>query len=150
MSKELPVKSAVLYTLEALCHAVETYTSPMKNPLSDAYAFSALCIIRDNLHKSIKFAEDKKIRLALANASLLSSIAFINTEPTISHVLSDVLAEKYGVSHEEAICIIFTSFLNNNFSSTMNTLASFCFHLQDLRFTPTLCLMNVAESSCLW
>lgn len=115
VSKELPVKSAVLYTLEALCHAVENYTSPMKNPLSDAYAFSALCIIRDNLHKSIKFAEDKKIRLALANASLLSSIAFINTEPTISHVLSDVLAEKYGVSHEEAICIILPHFLEQQF-----------------------------------
>ncbi len=114
VSKELPAKAAVLYSINALCHAVETYTNPMKNPLSDAYAFSSLCIIRDNLHKAIKFGKDKRVRLALANASLLSSIALMNYKPSLTHVLADILEENYGVSHEEAISIILPHYLDQS------------------------------------
>ena len=49
MTMTLPKKAAASTGIDALCHAIEAYTCIQKNPLSDAYAISAIKIIMDNI-----------------------------------------------------------------------------------------------------
>jgi len=104
-----PITMALCLT-DAVCHAIETYTSPVRNPLSDAYAFASLGLIRDNIHKALKSGKDKKAGLSILNAMLLSGLAFRNCfgncRQSLSHILAGVLEDSYGVSHQEAVAII--------------------------------------------
>lgn len=68
MTMTLPKKATASTGIDALCHAIEAYTCIQKNPLSDAYAISAIKIIMDNIEIAVKNGENKKARLSMANA----------------------------------------------------------------------------------
>ncbi|NMA65839.1 MAG: iron-containing alcohol dehydrogenase [Clostridiaceae bacterium] len=112
LGKDQPPKVIALCSIDAICHAVATFINPMKNPLSDAYAFSSLNLIRDNVHKALKSGKDKRVNLSILNAFLLSSLAFTDSNLSLSHLLSGVLENCYKISHQEIIAIIFPHILN--------------------------------------
>lgn len=53
MTMSLPKKATASTGMDALCHAIESYSCIQKNPMSDSYAISAISLIRDNLFKVI-------------------------------------------------------------------------------------------------
>ncbi|NLM75047.1 MAG: iron-containing alcohol dehydrogenase [Clostridiaceae bacterium] len=114
LAKDQPPKITALCLIDAICHAVETYISPLRNPLSDAYAFSSIGLIRDNIHKALKSGKNKKVSLSILNALLLSSLAYRNSRQSLSHILSCVLEDCYKISHQEVIAIIFPHLLNQS------------------------------------
>ncbi len=107
-------RDTVLSALDILCHGIETYTCLQKNPLSDAYAFSAISLVRENLSKAVKFKRDRKAHHALANAAVLSGIAFLNSKAGIAHALAYGLESFCKISHGEAIGIVLTHCMDNN------------------------------------
>ena len=115
LTKDLSPAMTVLSAMDTLYHAIETYTGRNKNPVSDAFAFSAISLVGNNLHKALKVGKDKLARLALANASLLSTMASEDSlQNGFCHVLAKALEEKYGVSHETAIGILLPHYLELN------------------------------------
>jgi len=70
MTESLPPRLTASTGMDALVHAVEAYTCIQKNPLSDAYAFTAINLIRQYLPRAVQDGSDKEARLAMANASL--------------------------------------------------------------------------------
>ena len=54
MTLTLPKRITASTGMDALCHAIEGFTCLQKNPMSDAYAISAIEIIRDNLIKAVE------------------------------------------------------------------------------------------------
>lgn len=108
------VRHTVLSALVTLCHAIEAYTCMQKNPLSDAYAFSAVNLIRENLPKAVKNGKDRKTHHALANAAVLSRIAILNSKAGISLALAYSLEAFCKISHGEAIGIVLPHCMDNN------------------------------------
>jgi len=78
MTLTLPKKTTASTGMDALCHAIESYTCLQRNPMSDAYATAAIEIIRENLVNAVKNGNDKKVRIAMANASLMAGVSFSN------------------------------------------------------------------------
>ncbi|MGM0418934.1 MAG: iron-containing alcohol dehydrogenase, partial [Thermodesulfobacteriota bacterium] len=52
MTQTMPAKITAATGMDAMTHAVEAYTCLQKNPVSDAYAFSAIKLIKSNLLKA--------------------------------------------------------------------------------------------------
>ena len=70
MTLSLPPAITSATVMDALSHSVEAYTCLAKNPLSDAFARSAIELMRCNLFKVMDQPDDKEGRLSLAVARL--------------------------------------------------------------------------------
>lgn len=106
MTMSLPAKVTAATGMDALCHAIESYTCLQKNPLSDSYATAAINLIRENLIEICKNGNDKKRRLAMANASLMAGVSFSNSMVGIIHAIGHALGGVSRVPHGEAMAIL--------------------------------------------
>lgn len=106
MTMTLPKKITASTGMDAFCHAIESYTCLQKNPMSDAYSTAAMELIRDNLIKAVKNGNDKKVRLAMANASLMAGVAFSNSMVGIIHAIGHSLGAVSRVPHGDAMSIL--------------------------------------------
>ena len=106
MTLTLPKKITASTGMDALCHAIESYTCLQKNPMSDAYATAAIEIIRDNLVNAVKNGNDKKIRLEMANASLMAGVAFSNSMVGLIHAIGHSVGAVSKVPHGDAMSIL--------------------------------------------
>ena len=77
----------------ALSHAVEAYTGADKNPLADAYAYTAIQLIMEHLVNVIRNQRDRNGRLSLANAHAMAACAFSNVAPGVAHKLGKVMGD---------------------------------------------------------
>lgn len=104
MSLPPPITSAT--AMDALSHAVEAYTCLAKNPLSDAYARSAMELMRDNLFLVMDQPHDEKGRLSLAVAANLAGVAFSNAMVGMVHTLGHSVGAVCGVPHGTCMAIL--------------------------------------------
>lgn len=114
LALNLSLRDTVLSALDTLCHSIEAYTSVKKNPVSDAYAFSAIKLAAESLPMIIKKCRDKKARYGLSNGALLSGMGFLNSKGGISHAIAKGLTECCRVSHPEAVSAILPYCLEHN------------------------------------
>ena len=106
MTVTLPKKATASTGMDALCHAIESYSCMQKNPISDAYAVTAIKLINENIEKAILSGNDKKVRLSMANASLMAGIAFSNSMVGLVHAIAHSLGAVCHVPHGDAVSII--------------------------------------------
>ncbi len=123
MTLTLPPHITAATGIDALSHAVEAYTCLQKNPLSDAYAFTAIQLIQENLVNVVKNPQDKDGRLALANAACMSGAAFSNSMVGMVHSLAHATGAVAHVPHGVAINIFLPHVLEYNLSKIVAWLA---------------------------
>ncbi len=114
MTETLPPKLTASTAIDALVHAIESYTSLQKNPISDVYALSAIKLIVNNLSVVLKNAKNKEARLNLANASTLAGIAFSNAMVGIVHAVGHSCGGVCGVPHGNAMACLLTACMQFN------------------------------------
>ena len=85
--------------LDALCHAIESYTSKKAQPLSQSFSISAIKKILKYLPIAYDNGLDEKAREQMAIASLEAGIAFNNASVTIIHGMSRPIGALYHVPH---------------------------------------------------
>lgn len=102
--------------MDALTHAVEAYSCLQKNPLSDAYAVTAIKLIREYLIPVVKNGKDESLRLALANASLLAGCAFSNSMVGIVHGIGHACGGIAHIPHGNAMAILLPHGMEYNFN----------------------------------
>ncbi|HDP80868.1 MAG TPA: iron-containing alcohol dehydrogenase, partial [Spirochaetes bacterium] len=93
MLKKVSDKELVNSSMIALTHAVESCAEEVSNPLADAYALSAIQYISENLANVVKSPNDRKGKIALANAYAMAGIVFANSAAGPAHFLSLACAE---------------------------------------------------------
>lgn len=76
--------------IAAFGRTLEAYIAPDKNPFMDAYAFTAMRFIRENLALAVKKRCNKKESLAVANAVAMSGCVISNTDQNVLHRLGQV------------------------------------------------------------
>ncbi|MDD2283329.1 MAG: iron-containing alcohol dehydrogenase [Eubacteriales bacterium] len=106
MTTTLPPRLTASTGIDALSHAVEGYTCLQKNPLSDAYAFAAINLIREYLDLAVEKGTDAKARLAMANASMLAGVAFSNSMVGLVHAIGHACGGVSQVPHGDAMGIL--------------------------------------------
>ena len=98
-SKSAP-KSVTSHTgIDALCHAIESYTSRKSQPLSDTFALSAIKRIFNNLQKCYDNGDDVDARVQMSLAALEAGISFNNSSVTIVHGMSRPMGALFHVPH---------------------------------------------------
>ena len=105
MTQSLPPKITVMTAMDALTHAIEAYLGLAKNPMSDAYAVSAIRLIADNLLAVLDTPTDSEKRLALAQASTMAGIAFSNSMVGLVHSLGHATGAVCGLPHGQCMSI---------------------------------------------
>ncbi|MGN1480565.1 iron-containing alcohol dehydrogenase [Porcipelethomonas sp.] len=85
--------------LDALTHAVESYTSRKAQPLTDAVAVSAVKRIFKYLPRAYKDGSDKKAREEMSVAALEAGIAINNASVTIVHGMSRPIGANFHIAH---------------------------------------------------
>lgn len=94
-----PPKITAATGLDALCHAVESYTSKKAQPLSKSFSVSAIKRILKYLPIAYKNGADVKAREQMSIAALEAGIAFNNASVTIIHGMSRPIGALYHVPH---------------------------------------------------
>ena len=85
--------------MDALCHAIEAYTSRRAQPLTDTFALSAIKKIHKNLPLCYADGKNVEARLAMSIAATEAGIAFNNASVTIVHGMSRPIGALFHIAH---------------------------------------------------
>ncbi len=88
--------------IDALCHAIESYTSKRSRPFSEMLALEAIHILAHYLAKAVKDPGNIKIRSYCSYASLLAGVAIAQTGTTLIHGMGYKLSTYLGITHGRA------------------------------------------------
>lgn len=85
--------------LDALTHAVESYTSRLAQPLTDTLAVSAVKRIMVNLPRAWRDGQDLEARGQMALAALEAGVCITNASVTLVHGMSRPIGALFHVPH---------------------------------------------------
>lgn len=95
--------------VDALCHAVEAYTSRKAQPLSDVFALSAIKRIYKNLPLCYSDGKNMEARMEMALGATEAGIAFNNSSVTIVHGMSRPIGALFHIAHGVSNAILLPS-----------------------------------------
>ena len=95
----LPPHPTAATGIDALCHAIESYTSIKASPMSEVMSLEAIRLISDNLRTAVHDGTNLEAREAMLLGSLYAGLGLANAGVTAVHSLSYPLGGKYGISH---------------------------------------------------
>lgn len=98
--------------VDALCHAVEGYTSNKSQLLSDSFALSAVKRIFTYLPIAFYEGKNEEARVQMAVAALEAGIAFNNASVTLIHGMSRPIGALFHVAHGLSNAILLKECLN--------------------------------------
>lgn len=113
----LPKQITATTGMDALCHAVEAYTSNNANNYSDAMAEKAIELIGKNLVQTYHNGEDLLARENMMLASHMAGIAFANAGVTAVHAFAYPLGGMFHVPHGMANSLMLPVIIKYNASS---------------------------------
>ncbi|MDM5337427.1 iron-containing alcohol dehydrogenase [Fictibacillus enclensis] len=99
----LPMEVTAATGMDALTHAIESYTSKTSNSASKALALYAIGMIRENIEKAYFIGTDIQSRENMLVASMLAGAAFsqsrLGNVHAISHTFSGVFNVPHGIAN---------------------------------------------------
>lgn len=102
----LPPSITAATGLDALVHAIESYTSKAANDITKTLAREAIRKIGKYLRIAVYNGEDRIAREEMLMGSLLAGLAFNNTRLGNCHAMSHPISAVYGVAHGVANAVI--------------------------------------------
>lgn len=119
----LPPKITASTGMDALCHAIEGYSCMQKNPLSDAYAITAITLIMENLELVCKEPSNINARNNMAIASCLAGLSFGNSMVGGVHAIGHSLGGVCHIAHGDAMAILLPYVMEYNKEKLCNIYA---------------------------
>lgn len=99
LTLSLPPAPTAQTGLDALCHAIESYTSINSSPTSEMFSLEAIALIAENLRTCVHDGKNLAAREQMLLGSLYAGIGLANAGVTAVHSLSYPLGGKFGVGH---------------------------------------------------
>ncbi len=110
---KLPSRMVAATGMDALCHAVESYTSQAAQPVSDALNLHAIRLIGEHLRPAVANGNLADLS-GMAMASMLAGMGFNNTRTTLVHAMSHAVTGHAHVPHGIANAILLPHVLEFN------------------------------------
>ncbi|WP_134701144.1 iron-containing alcohol dehydrogenase [Ammoniphilus sp. YIM 78166] len=95
----LPQSITAATGMDALTHAIESYTSKQATPVSKSFAISAVKIIGENLRKSYFVGTDVESRENMLLASMMAGAAFAQSRLGNVHAISHTFGGVFNIPH---------------------------------------------------
>jgi alcohol dehydrogenase len=99
LTLSLPPEPTAQTGLDALCHAIESYTSVNASPMSELFSLEAIVLIAENLRTCVHDGKNLTARENMLRGSLYAGLGLANAGVTAVHSLSYPLGGKYGIGH---------------------------------------------------
>jgi len=93
--------------VDALVHAVESYTALKATPQTDIYALEAIRLISANLRTAVSNGSDLDAREKMATGSFFAGVSLANAGVGAVHALAYPLGGKFHVSHGVSNALLF-------------------------------------------
>lgn len=121
--KKLPKPIAAATGVDALCHAIECFTSTKANPFSNTFALEALDLIMNNIIEACTNPEALDAKNKMLLGSFYAGVAITSSGTTAIHALSYPLGGKYHIPHGVSNAILLTPVMRFNEPVIKNHLA---------------------------
>ena len=92
--------------IDALCHAIESYTSINSSPMSELVSLEAIRLISSDLRTCVHDGSNLRARENVLLGGLYAGLGLANAGVTAVHSLSYPLGGKYGISHGVANTVL--------------------------------------------
>jgi alcohol dehydrogenase len=123
LTLSLPPEPTAHTGLDALCHAIESYTSINASPLSEMFSLEAIALIAENLRTCVHDGKNIAARERMLLGSLYAGIGLANAGVTAVHSLSYPLGGKFGVGHGLANTILLAPVMAYNLPGALEKFA---------------------------
>jgi alcohol dehydrogenase len=110
----LPASIAASTGLDALTHAIESYTSLFGSIYSDAFAEKAIDLIGNNLRRFVANRKNEEAAGAMLIASLFAGLAFAHARLGNAHAMAHPLSGFFDVPHGVANAILLPYIMEYN------------------------------------
>jgi alcohol dehydrogenase len=91
---------------DAISHAVESYVTKKRNPISQMFAREAWRLLEANFEKVLNEPTNIEARGAMLLGSYLAGLAIENSMLGATHACANPLTKNYGVTHGVAIAVM--------------------------------------------
>ncbi len=98
-----PARVTKLTGIDAISHAVETYVTTKRNPLSLSLSREAWRLLSHNFVRVVEEPDNLEARGAMQLGACLAGLAIENSMLGASHALANPLTADYGVVHGQAV-----------------------------------------------
>ena len=112
-----PTQVTALTGIDALSHAIESYVTAKRNPVSQIFAREAWTLLELNLEKVLKDPCDLEARGAMQMGAFLAGTAIENSMLGVCHACANPLTAHYGITHGLAIGIMLPHVIRYNAKS---------------------------------
>ena len=123
LTLSLPPGPTATTGLDALCHAIESYTSINASPLSEMISLEAIRLISDSLRTCAHDGSNLAARAQMLLGSLYAGLGLANAGVTAVHSLSYPLGGKYGIPHGLANTILLAPVMAFNVPAALEKFA---------------------------
>lgn len=123
LTLSLPPAATATTGIDALCHAVESFTSVNASPMSELVSLEAIRLIAEYLRTCVYNGGNREAREQMLLASLYAGLGLANAGVTAVHSLSYPLGGQYGVSHGLANTIMLPPVMYFNLPATVEKFA---------------------------
>lgn len=106
LTYSMPARVTAASGIDALTHALESYTSKGATELTDLLALDAITKINRNVRTAVWNGTDVKARSGMAWGSLISSLSYFNSGVHGVHALAYPLGGLFKLSHGESNAVL--------------------------------------------
>ncbi|AYE53699.1 iron-containing alcohol dehydrogenase (plasmid) [Priestia megaterium] len=106
LTVRLPQEITAATGMDALTHAIESYTSKAASPVSQAFAMQAIKMIGKNLTKTYFVGTDIESREQMLVASMLAGVAFSQSRLGNVHAISHTFGGVFNIPHGIANAVL--------------------------------------------
>jgi len=98
-----PAKVTALTGIDAIAHALETYVTKTRNPVSLAFSREAWLLLGENFLHVLKHPDDLDARGGMQLGACFAGLAIENSMLGATHALANPLTAHYDIVHGQAI-----------------------------------------------
>lgn len=101
-----PARVTALTGIDAIAHALETYVTKPRNPVSLAFSREAWHLLAGNFARVLDAPQDLEARGGMQLGACFAGLAIENSMLGATHALANPLTAEYGIPHGEAIAML--------------------------------------------
>ena len=105
LTATLPREVAVVTGIDAIAHAVESYVSTRRNPMSQMFSMHAWKLLESNFELALD-AKNSEARGKMLLGAYLAGVAIENSMLGAAHALANPLTARYGITHGIAVALM--------------------------------------------
>jgi alcohol dehydrogenase len=109
-----PSRVTAIAGFDAISHAVETYVTKKRNPLSDVFSREAFRLLFSSYERVLEKPQDIEARSAMHLGAYFAGVAIENSMLGATHACANPLTARYGTPHGRAISMCLPSVVRFN------------------------------------